>query len=152
MIIWLFHNNLKMHLKSYNEKYPRKQNASCRNKPSHQHSNDFHKGAEKIQRRRESFFNKKWCVWGGVELGISMRRMKLDSCLSPVAKHVEQMDLEFKYEPKITGLLEENKEKVLEWASNSFWTNIQMTKKKMSRGSFAVAEETVCRMEETHWK
>lgn len=91
-------------------------------------------------------------VCGGVELGVSMRRMKLDSCLSPVAKHVEQMDLEFKYKPKITGLLEENKEKVLEWASNSFWTNIQMTKKKMSRGSFAVAEETVCRIEETHWK
>lgn len=90
------------------------------------------------------------CVW--VELGISMRRMKLDSCLSPVAKHVEQMDLEFKYKLKITGLLEENKEKVLEWASNSFWTNIQMTKKKMSRGSFAMAEETVCRIEETHWK
>lgn len=35
---------------------------------------------------------KNWCVCGGVELGVSMRRMKLDSCLSPVADNVKQMD------------------------------------------------------------
>lgn len=30
------------------------------------------------------------CAWG-VKLGVSMRRMKLDSCLSPVPLHIEQM-------------------------------------------------------------
>lgn len=49
------------------------------------------------------------------------------------------------------GLLEENKEKMLEWASNFFWTSIQMTK-KISQDCFAVVEEAVCRIEETHWK
>lgn len=49
------------------------------------------------------------------------------------------------------GLLEENKEEMLEWASNCFWTSIQMTK-KISQDCFAVVEEAVCRIEETHWK
>lgn len=31
------------------------------------------------------------CAWGGVKLGVSIKRMKLDSCLSPVALHIEQM-------------------------------------------------------------